>query len=205
MKERFNVQFRFNEGDFSLFFNTRLFAIFCYVWAACVCLACQTKVQEISLSDKRLPAEARQKIADAQDAQIVARAKVANAENQLRQAQEKQAKSLKQSLGSANQQFQQLAFSRIHLADIQLKMSQAELDFTRKRLSLVYAQTAMRYDLAVYDVTQLEMEVEELKKRYLSLRGEFQTSKNEWEKRLTEWWSAYGQLGQNTQAYWSFE
>jgi hypothetical protein len=200
-----DVQFKFNERFVSLFLNARLLTVFCCLLSCSSFMGCQKKIQEISLSDKRLPAEARQKIADAQDAQIVARVRLDQALAQLQQAQEKQLRSLKLNLGSANASFQQLCSAKVNLADLQVKLSQAELTLTQKRLQLVYAQTAMRYDLAVYEIAGLEQEVEQLKTKFLSLRSQVQSSKTEWERTLNAWWTAYGQMGNQNQAYWSFE
>jgi hypothetical protein len=199
------VQFKFNERFVSLFLNARVLAVFCCLLSCSSFMACQKKIQEISLSDKRLPAEARQKIADAQDAQIVARVRLDQALAQLQQAQEKQLRSLKLNLGSANSSFQQLCSAKVNLADLQVKLAQAELELSQKRLQLVYAQTAQRYDLAVYEIAGLEQEVEQLKTRFLSFRSQVQSSKTEWERTLNAWWTAYGQMGNQNQAYWSFE
>ena len=171
--------------------------------------ACAQVVSPLSPADPRLPSEAKQRIADAEDAVIIARGRAQDATQELSVAQKRIALFERRppQLGSAMSAARQLNSARLSLAELQRDYAQVEFDLSEARLALVYAQTSLRYDLAVYDLEPLNKSVDQLRARLQSLRSARKELGSELKKHRDAWWSAYQSLakGQGTQPYWVHE
>ena len=184
------------------------YLVVCTLLLACT-TSCTQTIQPLSLGDTRLPATAKQRIADAEDAVIIAHSRAEDAFLRLEEVKEKitSFETKPPQLDSAMASARQLNSTQLSLAELNLKYTTADVNLSKARLQLVYAQTSMRYDLAVYDLEPLEKAVEQQRARLLKLRKERKAVDQELRSRLDEWWSAYQTLsgGKGTQAYWSHE
>lgn len=170
---------------------------------------CVQVVKPLSPADTRLPSEAKQRIADAEDAVIIARSRSQDARRILDIAQTRvaQFERTPPKLGSALGSARQLNSARLSLAELEHQYAQVDVNLSRARLTLVYAQTSMRYDLAVYDLTPLDQAVDQQRKMLLKLRQERKGLRAELKKLRDDWWAAYQSLarGEGTQPYWVHE
>ncbi len=183
----------------------------CLLWIAFLsCLtACTQQVRSLSAADQRLPNEAKQNIADAEDAVLIAQSRVQDAQNQLEQIQAKHIK-FQQSppkLGPALQVAGQLYSAQVSFAQLELEYATTNLALSRARLSLVYAQTSMRYDIAVYDLAPLNLAVKATQKRLLKLRKDKKLAQSKMKEITEQWWTAYQALAKSsgTQGFWVHE
>lgn len=171
--------------------------------------ACAQVVAPLSPADPRLPSEAKQRIADAEDAVIIARGHGQDAAQSLSSAQKRVAdfESRPPKLGAALDTARQLNSVRLSLAELERDYSQVEISLSEARLALVYAQTSLRYDLAVYDLTPLTQQVDQLRSKLLNLRSARKGLNAELKKLRDSWWTAYQALarGAGTQPYWVHE
>jgi hypothetical protein len=173
-----------------------------------LCIGCGQVIQPLSLSDIRLPAKAKQRIADAEDALIITQSQLADTQLSLDRAQKRQLRfnTKPPKLGSATGAAQAMIDYRVALLGGQEVYHQSDLELSRARLQLIYAQTAMRYDLNVYDLKPLTDRVKGLQSQMLKSRSQYRNSLIQWEKRLDQWWSAYRTLGQQgkTIPFWIY-
>lgn len=171
--------------------------------------ACSQRVQALSAADQRLPNEAKQNIADAEDAVLIAQSRVQDAQNRLEQAQIKQIKFTQSppDLGSAKQIAGQLYTAQTSLAQLNLDYANVNLNLSRARLALVYAQTSMRYDIAVYDLKPMNLDVEKTQRQLLQLRKEKKLAQSKMKTLVEQWWTAYQGLAKTsgTQGFWVHE
>jgi hypothetical protein len=170
---------------------------------------CVQVVQPIPLSDTRLPAEAKQRIADAEDALVIASGRLEDAQAKLEEARMKQSRfNLKPPpLGSAQGAAQSVVDQRVLLSTTLRDYARSEFVLSQERLTLIYAQTAMRYDLKVYRLKSITDRVERQQKKMLQLRTQIKGARRSWEESLSAWWDAYKQLAQakNTHPFWIYE
>ena len=171
--------------------------------------ACSQRVQALSAADQRLPNEAKQNIADAEDAVLIARSRVQDAQSKLEQAQIKQRKFMQSppDLGTAKQIASQLYTAQENFAQLNLEYADVNLKLSRVRLALVYAQTSMRYDIAVYDLKPMNQEVEKTQGQLLALRKKKKLAKSKMKTIVKQWWTAYQALAKSsgTQGFWVHE
>ena len=171
-------------------------------------LGCGQVIKPLSLSDARLPAKAKQRIADAEDALIIAQSQLNDTQRSLNKAQERQIRfnTRPPQLGSAQGAAQTMIDYRITLLGDLEAYHQADLQLSRARLQLIYAQTALRYDLNVYDLKPLTDTVQQSQNQMLKKRSLFRSSQRQWEKHLNAWWQAYRILGQQgkTIPFWIY-
>ena len=173
------------------------------------CGGCAQVVRPLSPADTRLPSEAKQRIADAEDAVIIAQSRAQDARRLLDIAQARvvQFERTPPKLGSALGSARQLNSARLSLAELEHNYAEVDVKLSRSRLTLVYAQTSMRYDLAVYDLAPLDQAVDQQRKMLLKLRQERKGLRAELKKLRDDWWAAYQSLarGAGTQPYWVHE
>ena len=171
--------------------------------------ACSQRVQALSAADQRLPSEAKQNIADAEDAVLIARSRVQDAQTKLEQAQIKQRKFIQSppDLGTAKQIASQLYTAQESFAQLNLDYADVNLKLSKVRLALVYAQTSMRYDIAVYDLKPMNQEVEKTQGQLLALRKKKKLAKSKMKTIVKQWWTAYQGLAKSsgTQGFWVHE
>jgi len=169
---------------------------------AAILLTCATAfaacggVAMIDVHDGRVPLEARQWVGGADDAVAIARAGLDDAlaaKDEL--GQWKRALRRTGSLPAAAKPLEvplaALIEARTKLATASVERARADLELARAARTLVHAETAMRYDLAVYDLTVLRTERDGAR-RELDRRGrrvEEVTATRE--QATVAFWSAY--------------
>ena len=66
-----------------------------------------------------------------------------------------------------------------------------ELELAIQKRKLVNAETAMRHDLAVYDLDPLRRETERIRKEALALDDAIEEQRRKVEEVTTAWWKAF--------------
>ena len=170
---------------------------------------CGQKIRSISAADSRLPSEAKERIADAEDAVLIARSRLQDAKKVHRDAELSSDKFSRKppNFGQATSIAKQLNAARLNLASLEQSYAEVNYKLSRSRLKLVYAQTAMRYDLAVYDLQPLNLSVDQNRASLLLLRKERKQARAKMKGLVDKWWGAYKQLAGSggTQAFWIYE
>jgi len=155
------------------------------------------QTRPFALDDPRLSTDARRWIADAEDAVVVARSRSAAAQADLASV-----RGWLEAMGRApaltgpaatatTARRDELAMARIAAAEATLKENAELLNLTRERLVLAYAETAMRHDIAVYDLPPIQKKVKLLQKLYLSARTTSRTAKQRAAEATDAWWKAW--------------
>ena len=168
-----------------------------------------TKVQRLDLRDSRLPVEARRWLADAEDEVAIARARLDDAEAGLDELEDyrddlyDRCREIEQGSHVEAQvtwaeyltdAFDDYAFERVLLKKLELEAAQKALDLARARLTLARAETAVRYDVAVYDLEPIALEVEALREDVAYAEREVEEQRAHVERTATEVWKAYTQF-----------
>jgi len=174
-------------------------------------------VQRLDLRDPRLPAEARRWLADAEDEVAIAWARMDDARAQLRRLEEYRDEQLDR-LGElkpgpakaegqkATRAFESYADARVELAEMELEATEVSLELARTRLTQARAETAVRYDVAVYDLAPIVREVELLRGGVAAYERELEEQRATVEKKAAEAWVAYSRYvskGGVSNALWS--
>ena len=176
-------------------------------------------VERLNLRDPRLPMEARRWLADAEDEVAIAQAHVDDAKGDLRKLENyrgsvvvrlDEAWSTGKSGSAAEGEaaagaFFRYADQRVDLAELELKISRKQLELTIARLTQARAETAIRYDLAVYEIEPIVREVEQLKSEVAAIQREVEEQRVKVEKAADEVWKAYtafASKGGATDALW---
>ena len=178
---------------------------------------CGGNVKYLSLRDERLPLEARRWLADAEDEVAIARARVVDAENQsakIEDYRQNMVKELKEQWGGARggaaglkawQMFAAYTDERVTLAELTLRAAQVAEDLARMRLTQARAETAMRYDLAVYELPPIAERVEKLRDEVAAMTKVVEAQRVKVEKSAGEAWKMFYQFARKngvTNALW---
>jgi hypothetical protein len=166
---------------------------------ATVLIACGggPQTRPFALDDPRLPTDARRWIADAEDAVVVARARLATAEVDLESV-----RAWQRAMGSAppltgssasttTARRDGLALARIAHAKSMAAETSQFLTLARERLVLAYAETAMRHDIAVYDLLPLQTQVKVHQALYLEARTRSRAAQQTAVEATDAWWKAW--------------
>ena len=179
-------------------------------------LSCTFEVQRLSLRDPRLPIEALRWLADTEDDVAVARARVYDAKKQLARLEsylerlrdtEVFPKSAGPEAGNANKAFLNYNEERVELKEIELEGAEIALKLAQDRLTQVRAETAMRYDLAAYEMESIVSDVETRKKKVAEIQFDIEEQRATVEKAADALWVTYGHYvgkGKTTDAFWEF-
>ena len=185
--------------------------------AAVLTIACGGGVKHLSLRDDRLPIEARRWLADAEDETAIAKARVVDAEMTLEKIENYRntvVNALKDrwagSRGGAEglnawKVFASYIDERVNLAGLTLKAAVTAEDLAQMRLTQARAETAMRYDLAVYELLPIAEKVEALRGEVAKSTKVVEAQRVKVEKSADEAWKAFHQFAQkggNTDALW---
>lgn len=170
---------------------------------------CGQIVRPLSAADSRLPSEAKQRIADAEDAVLIARSRFRDAKLNFERAIQRNIKFERKppNLGAATILARQLNIAKVNLAELETRYATVNQKLSQNRLKLVYAQTSMRYDIAVYDLVPLDRSVDSLRTSLLELRKQKKKAQAEMKSIADKWWAAYQGLAQSssTQDFWVHE
>ncbi|MDX9720758.1 MAG: hypothetical protein RBU37_08415 [Myxococcota bacterium] len=180
--------------------------------AQCTLLACGSSVAPIDLRSNAIPIEARRFLADAQDSASVARARRDDARIRLEQTEAWQQAILESetwpSDGGASNALRQLAEERMRLARLLFERAEAEVELAESKLELITAQTAIRNDLALYDLEPLQERADAARERVKRLAAEVEGQQRSIDQTTTQWWSAFGAMaagGDTDPLYTDFE
>lgn len=180
-----------------------------YIYIACIAMmigtsACAPQITPLNLSDPRLPAEARQGIADAQDEVVVAEGRLLDAEGELTRARSAVTRlsAAPPQLGAALPKLEAVGSERLALRVAERDYAAADLRRAQARLELMYAQTALRYDLRVYELTPLENTAAATSREALAAREALRPARARLEEALSAWWEAYRALGPDDARFW---
>ncbi len=178
----------------------RLLVLFALLLPAC------GGVRPVDIHDPRLPRADRLFLADAEDAVVVARAAVADAEDRLEDVQRWRARIADAgSLGAADGALQAMAAARVRLARLELDAAEAHRDLSAARLTRAYARTAMRRDLAVYELAPIDQAAEAAAARASAARDAVDQQRIALQEATTAFWQAFRQLaasGGDTRPLW---
>jgi hypothetical protein len=180
-------------------------------------LSCATgEVKRLDLRDPRLPAEARRWLADAEDEVAIAWARVDDARAELKklnsyhEAQLDRLQELKrgQAKGAGENAFRAFAKygeERIALAEMELEVAEVALELARMRLTQARAETAVRYDVKIYELEPIVREVESLRDEVAETEREVEEQRANVEHAADGVWKSfkhYVSKGGVTNALW---
>jgi len=166
--------------------------------------ACGTTVKPINLHDSNVPLDARRFIADAQDAVSISRARLDDARenynNTVRWRSELTSREMWPS-GAENvlKKLDEFSDSRVEMARLLRLRAEVELDLAEAKYIQSTAETAMRNDIAVYDLgpIQAKSETTRLRLENVSVRIEEQRAKLD--KVTQDWWKVYGEYARKNE------
>jgi uncharacterized protein (UPF0335 family) len=162
-------------------------------------------VERLSLSDERLPLEARRWLADAEDEVAIARAHAEESEadlDRMKGYRRSMIFRLEDSWGTSDDKaaaegeeatyaFVKYADSRVDLVELELEAAEKIFKLAETRLTQARAETAVRYDLAVYDLEPIVREVERLKEEVAKITREIEEIRAEVDKAADVAWKAF--------------
>ena len=169
-------------------------------------------VDRISLSDPRLPVDARQWVADAEDAVVVSNARLAETKRNVQDVVKSQSATLagQPFTGAQGPQVQlrrdQMGLARVEATKAAYELAKAEVELSKKRLMLVYAETAMRHDIDIYNMPPLQAAVDNALKAVITRRNRHRMARNAELKATDDWWKAwqeYVRAKSDTRPFWT--
>lgn len=174
-------------------------------------------VKHLSLTDSRLPIEARRWLADAEDEVAITTARVVDAKKSLKKAEDYQTnvvKKLRKSWTSGRAAsegekawvaFNTYTEQKVRLAKAILESAETDRTLAELRLKQARAETAMRYDIAVYEIAPIVAEVEAQRKLVAESTKQVEVHRIKLEKTAGVAWQSfyqYAQKGGITNALW---
>ncbi len=164
-----------------------------------LCLAspgCARKsVKPISIKNPVLSEDSRRLLADNEDAVSIRRAARDDARRALKKSKARSENLLERSwpanASAPLAKLKALEAARLELAELQLDHAQAQLDLAFAKYDHTTAQTAMRHDLAVYELEPLKKAQEKAKEDSDELFRKVDAKRREIDKLEAAWWSAY--------------
>lgn len=157
---------------------------------------CGQSVTIMHIHDDRLPTESRRWIADAEDAVAVAVALRDRMEERLEDV-EKWRDTLYRRVqwtgggGQAKPVLDQLVAARIQFAKMHLAKAVLELELAEAKQEKINAETAMRHDLAVYDLKPIRQKVDGIRAEVKAMAVALVDQRQALEKLTSQWWQAY--------------
>ncbi len=172
-------------------------------------------VSLLSIYDGRLPIESQRWIADSEDAVSVASAALQEAQASRRRAlklvQELrgQAKRISDAGGAqAASKMEFMAETRVAYVQLTIRQAEKELDLARAKQLLINATTAMRHDIAVYDLAPLTQSVDRQRQEATDLRRAVLKASLAAHRAAGKAWQVYAgwiRGGGDNKAFWLLE
>jgi len=164
-------------------------------------------VTPVDVHDPRLSLEARLWVGGAEDAVAIAGANLDDARAELAEL-ESWRRTLPKSLGGGtlDAAFGAWVSSRSKVAEVTVNRARLELDLAQIALEVTHAETAMRHDLAVYDLVTLRARKDGARAEVDAATRLLEEAALAREAATTAFWSAYRQAGQSpdsTRLFWS--
>jgi hypothetical protein len=154
-------------------------------------------VDRLSLSDPRLPVDARRWVADAEDAVVVSRARRDESVRGVKAINRWQQTLMAAPTfngpkgGAAKMKRDRMSLARVDAAQAELALAQAALNLSKARLQLIYAETAMRQDIAVYNMPPLQAAVDQALQAVVARRDAHRRAREAELKASDAWWTAW--------------
>ena len=183
------------------------FALFCALFCASLfAVGCgSVNVKTISLRDNRLPIEARRWLADSEDEVAIATARVDDKSFRLYRLERYQDRMLKRVANDWNKgkagaaesgkkaiaSWKKLLGARLEFAKLEVTGAIRGLTLARLRLDQARAETAIRYDLAVYEIEKISRAVEAAREDVATTQHEIEKRRELVEKAQDEMWVNY--------------
>lgn len=168
---------------------------------ACLTSACGPRVARLTLDDPRLPLEARRWLADAEDEISIARASRDEATSALEEAREFRTyvnqtvlPNLPRSgaASTAEQRLERMVQERIRVAELDLEAAEARIVLANAMLIRARAETAVRHDLAAYDLEPIVDATDAARREVDELAAELERQRIAVDEATTAWWESYG-------------
>lgn len=158
--------------------------------------ACGPRVKPISLHDQTIPVDSRRFVADTQDALSIARAARDEAQHELDQVREWRRDVVRgvdwpAAASGAIEKLEILADERVELAELELREAEIAVELAQAKYELTTAETAVRHDVASYDLEEFRLRTDEVRERKAALKDEILAKRDKIDERATEWWGAY--------------
>ena len=173
---------------------------------------CGPSVTRLSLTDERLPVDARRWVADAEDAVVVAGAWLSDANRSLADANLWNQRILESppfvggNGATAQLHRSTMASAVVNERQVAQRLAQADLDLAKARRMLIYAETAMRHDIAVYNMPPLQAFVDQKLQAVLRLRDTHRKARNKALAATDTWWATwkkYVASKNDTRPFWT--
>lgn len=191
-------------------------------WAICVVMlasfcGCGSRVARLSLHDYRLPVEARRWLADAEDEVSIAQAELDEADARLEEAEDfrthvdREVEPRWPSNAAANgarQKLQQLARDRIDLAEQERRTAELRFELAEARLVQTRAETAVRHDIANYDLEPINQSAATARAAVEEAVGQLENQRGRVDQSIAAFWEAYGSYvrsGGRDDVLWGWE
>ncbi len=164
-------------------------------------VGCGASVKPIDLHDPNIPLDARRFIADAQDAVSISRARLDDAEenyeNTVRWRSELTTREMWPA-GSENvvAKLDEFTDARVKMAELLRLRAEVELDLAEAKYTQATAETAMRNDIAVYDLEPIRAQSETTRNRLENVAVRIEEHRVVLDKITQEWWRVYGDFSQ---------
>jgi len=164
-----------------------------------------------------LPVEARRWLADAEDEVAIAWARMDDSRANLARLEEYRDQQLERVTqlrsGPAREDGKAAAAAlgayaeaRVELGELELRFSELELDLARTRLDQARAETAVRYDLKIYELQPIVGEVNLLRDEVAAFERTLEEMRAQVEEKAASAWKAYSQYvskGGTSNALWT--
>lgn len=161
-------------------------------------VACGQQIEQIDLHDRTIPTEARRLVADAEDSIDIARAKLEKAKEDrkttVRWRRNLFARDWPSAASSALEKLRSLADARVQLGELQVRRAEENVELAEAKYRLITAKTAIRHDLAVYELEPLRETVDRERSDVENLDGEILSKRQEIARLSNSWWQVYAQL-----------
>ncbi len=164
--------------------------------AASLLGACGGSVAPIRLDDSSVPLASRKLIADTQDTVSIARLSRDAAARDYDRAKATrrdlvEKRSWPKDMSGAVVKLTALEDRRVELARAELDLAESKLGLTNAKYTLLTAQTAMRHDLAVYDLKPLREQVDGARSKVESNTSAVVQMRADVDSLTEEWWGSY--------------
>ncbi len=166
---------------------------------AAVLGACGQHVELLSMHDQRLAPESRRWLVDAEDGVAVARSTLDQMSERLyderRRGRElkRQAARIGDAGGAAAASaLDEVAKRRERLAELAVEQAEASLALALAKQREINAKTAMKHDLAVYDLKPLAQETERARAKMRVVARSAHEARLALEEAQGKWWKVYG-------------
>jgi len=159
-------------------------------------------VKPIDIHDPVISVESRRFVADAQDAVSIARSGLDYAEQEFAAAREQRSRLLAGDAWEGVSQdvidsFDTLLKARIRLAELRRDVAETRVDLARQKLREVYAETALRHDLAAYEMAPIRQQVDAQLEALREVNAQVAQQLLVVDQSSRAWWKSYrGLLGQ---------